>query len=523
VKAYIPKRLKDIIQKTAAYKVSLLCAPHGFGKSTLVLDYTKKLDANVIYLTLCYGGFESFCLLLCDAAFAENSEKADYYIKMAFKTPAVKKRFVHDVCKAAGGRETVFIIENYHLAMSKEANRLILDLSSEPFERIRFILISDKMCFKSDDINIMTKRVFMINSFNLSLTFDEIIGFCRFQGYCHTETHARKIMADTGGFIAPMKISGGSVSELPELMYRLLEPLYETISEDGKKLMLYLSPYSSFTEEAARFFLGRKSYRDVIDELCEKTALIAYDPASGNYKIHPALLTFCDKKILKIANSPAIFKKNGDWQVLNKNYKMAADFFIKARDYKSLMQAIEAGGFIFLDKSVLYKIYSETPKKTMIKYPYAILWLAAGFLAFGERNTFDEALRLFREGLLTCKDLKKEKMLAFCEFLLAFDPLAEFEDVKRHLVNAINFSCGKTIEEIKSLPAVLGAPTASEIFYKRGDFSDTAKSLCKLEGLFRSLGEGFRTGLGKCARAESMYMLRHAVHMFCKRLENSAW
>ena len=165
-KAFITERIKNIILRTASFPISCICAPVGFGKSTLIKYYVQNIDSKVIYISLQNKEIHEFYELLCDAVFPQDNEKAEYYRHKEFKTASLKCRFVREISLSADDRETIIIIDNFHLIDSIKVKRLILDLADQISNKIRFIVASNQACFVGNDIEVLTGKVYKINCFD---------------------------------------------------------------------------------------------------------------------------------------------------------------------------------------------------------------------------------------------------------------------------------------------------------------------------------------------------------------------
>lgn len=508
-KQQIPERINNILAKTCDFKLACICAPDGFGKSTIIKKYMEKLKANVLYISLNEEGFDLLSELLCDAAFEHSSARADYYIGKAFKTPAVRRRFMREVIKSAGDKETVIVIDNFHRAMSKQVRRLMLDLSDEPTGKARFILISNKMCFSETDIEVITGRVYTVNCFDLSLMPDEIMSFCHIKGK-QGEERAKKLYRETGGYLSLLLHENSDFTKsITSRLCLLYAPIFSSLSEGGKKLLLYLSPCSCFTAEQAAFLQNKTSCADVIDEICEKTGLIIYDINTQCYKIHNSLHFYCNLLMednFKFLRTQVI-KRNGIWQFQNKNYQRAVIFFRQAREYQLLTKAIECGGITNNSKKFIIEVYNEIPEKIKNEHPLMMIRFAEASLCFGEKRLFEETLYYLRKGLKSGYDkLFFDKILSYTELLLAANCFGDISEVRKHQKSAIEFSHGYIIDDFSAVPVTFGAPTVLENYYTGGNLSLFARRLSETEGTWNAIGGGCRKGFGNCALAEALYM-----------------
>lgn len=504
-KYQFPERINNILAKSCGYKLSCICAPDGFGKSTIAKKYLEKLKANVIYISLNEEGFEPLNELLSDAAFAHNSARADYYMEKGFKTPAVRRRFMREVTQNAAGKETYIVIDNFHRVMSEKVMGLMLELSDEPTGKARFILISNKQCFFETDIEIITGRVYMVNCFDLSLTPDEIMSFCSIKGK-QGEERAKRLYRETGGWPSLLLYENADFSKKICL---LLAPLFDSLSEGGKKLLLYLSPCSCFTAEQAAFLQNMTSCAEVIDEICEKTGLIIYDVNTQCYKIHNSLHFYCNVLIEDTFRSlrEQVLKKNGIWQFQNKNYQRAVIFFRQSREYHMLAKAIELGAILNDCKKNVIEVYNEIPEKIKNEHPLMMRRFAEIALCFGEKTLFEQTLSYLRKGLTNGYEKPfSDKILSYTELLLAANCFGDIGEVRRHQKLAIEFSRGYIIDDFYAVPVTFGAPTVTEIYYTGGILSLFAKELSETEGTWNAITDGCRKGFGSCAMAEAMFL-----------------
>ncbi|MDR1871552.1 MAG: LuxR C-terminal-related transcriptional regulator [Deltaproteobacteria bacterium] len=129
---------------------------------------------------------------------------------------------------------------------------------------------------------------------------------------------------------------GSSISALEGL---LREIVWDDLDEAGRDFLIRLSPFEAFSLKQASFILGGATPPQNVLETLTGSALSRYDPTSGLYYPHSALLEFVRAIFGGLPESARrqILRVAGDWSAGQKEREAAAAFYYRSRDFEKLM------------------------------------------------------------------------------------------------------------------------------------------------------------------------------------------
>lgn len=193
-------------------------------------------------------------------------------------------------------KETVLVIDDYHLIKGNDANQFITSLIMDETINLRIVLplrfiesSSIAELSLKGYLHHIPKEVFELNASDIKKYFKSC-------GISLKDADADYLYSYSEGWISALYLlminykAEGSFETIGNIYFLVEKAIYEPFSEDVKAFLLCVCIFSSFSLEQAKYLWQSDNAADFIAEVTSKNAFITYDRKSKTYQVHTITL-----------------------------------------------------------------------------------------------------------------------------------------------------------------------------------------------------------------------------------------
>ena len=138
---YVSERLQEKIDAIAGYKVTIIDAPTGYGKSTVLKKYFSNKYKNNYILTCGNSDKKIFYQEFCEIISHIDRKISDELIKEGYPVNYRDIRKLQNIIlRMEPEEETYIIIDNYHYIGGEELDKFLFERYDEYDKNIKFII-----------------------------------------------------------------------------------------------------------------------------------------------------------------------------------------------------------------------------------------------------------------------------------------------------------------------------------------------------------------------------------------------
>ncbi|MDR0826888.1 MAG: hypothetical protein LBN33_03295, partial [Desulfovibrio sp.] len=397
---YFSARLREKLREALDARSALVEAHSGYGKTTAIQDGLRAMlpeDAVFIRHVCAEEAPRSAWRRLCrtlqriDAKAGAALLRLDVPDEDTFGEAATLLREMD--CSAP----TWLALDDFHL-IAKLAPRSVWKALLEHDSPLLHLTLAARPLAAS--VMPYEKAGFLrLTEDDLRLTERESGEYFAAAGAKLTAEQIRELHRRSGGWIIALSLhlrhyrkSGdfapASGSDLSGL---LRDAVWDGLDEAGRDFLLRLSPFEAWTKRQAAELSDLPELPAETVALLRSNAFIRFDPYSGLYAPHSALLDFTRKtrEILPEARQRAILHAAAEWCAVNGERARAIALYHELRDFEKIL-ALDLSGLEdnrLLDEpdyaDALREISAHCTREMKLRYPMSMIQLAFEFFGQG--------------------------------------------------------------------------------------------------------------------------------------------
>lgn len=467
----------------------LICAPAGYGKTTLVQDFIAKEGVKYSWLHV-HGDMDNF------------------YTFIAYLTYSLKK--LNDEF----GKGTIALIEDYRerLQLSKQLDRIINDVvtvflnefitcfnedinvviddlsnikgsewQSKTFNTIfdnippnmHFIITTRELPeFNLNQLQVK-RNILKIDSASLAFSSKEIDELLKtnYDISC-SETDIRVLQNNLEGWITGIhlviqnfgkdfiKLRLDKLIILEDIFNYFTEDIFQSLDSDTRKFLLLTSLLDGFTESLCDYIFNTNDSRKIIEGLLNKNIFIYVDAASPSqkevsYVYHGLFKNFLNSKLKETTSEQEIsefFGKVAAYYLEKKDYLKATNYSLSSGDRNTSVKLIQDNFFYFFDKGNIKALshWFENLDEETVSTSAKLLYYKALVLKFYSGDT-EGTFPYLDRAITTAQDEGDTELMIKCYLIKS-----------RNLINI-----GRINDAIKNLNELISKNIKSESLYRQ--------------------------------------------------------
>ncbi len=371
--------MMDALQTLAAYKVTIIQAPHGFGKTTALKQFFYRSRYEFQWIDLRKRKLHK--------AVSSEKLKDDLFLVLDHvSTEDLKEIALHRIIQTKGEHHIVLICSEMVPSFFMQVLRRV---DYQKIETVNFH-------FNLKDIRHLVK------TYHLSMSEEEI----------------HKIHEYSGGWIKVIKILLEDYAILGHI--RITDRYKDMIEEEvyvklNGKLQLnlcFLSELKEISIDRLRYFEDPGRILNFLRKLSSFGWLVTYDEEKSVYVFTTPFKAFLAEKKVEYGLDPTEFYLQfAQHYEGERNYLEAIRFYLKAGDFDNILDLIESyptANFSDYDAVLMKQVYNAIPRNMLKEHPYVYLHMIHDYL-FSYHDTVwgSELLKRFQK--LLEDDVYKEE------------------------------------------------------------------------------------------------------------------
>jgi LuxR family maltose regulon positive regulatory protein len=514
------KNIHKELHKSITYPLTLVTAPMGYGKTTVVTDF---FDCNGIdYVSLYFEAEESSSKYIWDTlAYQVKSinEKRGRQLEMiGFPYSMVQRNQVYAIISSIARVNPLYVIvDDYQFNKSSKIDNFIKMLVCGRIKDFHFIILSRT----TPDLNItelVLKNIcYKISEKDFYLSLSEVGKLFKIKRADASREIIEQVFSLSEGWISAVLLlidhyketrTINSVDHIEELIKTTIMKRYLNVEDE----IAVLGILDSFSIDQLNFILGSSSTKRLTEILFASNTFIRYKPKSKRYSVHNIfmkyLYTYHFKK-LPIHNQKSYYCKAGKWFVDHDFVMEGIRCFLAAEDFESILVEFEKKSI-----HIMFDYYPHYINEVMGKIPdtyiytYPLAYLCYLHFLITARNV-EAGLSLFKKLTDKCKeeglkhrfeDLNIEGEL---EYLKSFIVYNDVERMFYHQKKAYEMIGGKSLTTRPDKMPCAGSCSVLYMYYRcPGGFEKTAQIIRDHIKYYEFLSGRIGTGLAEIVMAE---------------------
>lgn len=515
---YFSKRLSDKMKHMRTAGFTIVEAPAGYGKTTLISEALKNLPDVYWYIGIqpvSKGSWQWFL---------DRLEMLDAHV--AGQLRSLDTITAENADKAAGilmemnvEQDTYIVFDNFQYIAEEWEPQVLAVFARRKPDGLHIICAAQYMGVFHRTPQGKNKSLCVVLEDDLLLSKEEIQGLARKKRIELAPADVSAVYAKTDGWAVAVELYlhnrkkyGERLLALTDTNELLYDMFWKKLKNDEKELLLRLAPFERLELKYVDEILPAKlSDREEVQAIFSKVPLLEYQESRQTYVPHELLCSFLRFQ-LSIADKS--FRHEVCMQAGNVYLKWgwtvkAVECYYKIKDYEKILSCNLSG--LLMEKfdgdsyqNMARNILEHCPKKIQKKYPVSILKLCYGLFAGAAFEDFEKYMMQTRMFLEEDRETDSHTL---GEWLMV-SALSQFPDVDKmkQVYREAETYMSRPSEVFNSEePFMFGCTTMFYLFYhKSGKMMDTADKLEEMLQVYNRLTADHGAGAAELYRAEAV-------------------
>lgn len=517
---YFSERITEAIGGLLGYPLTIVEAPMGYGKTTLVRESLKNIDAEIIWQKVYDDNLSGFWKGFCSKLGGVDQAKAQSLAALGFPNDSTTRYEALAIIEEIElQKDIVLVIDDYHIVACTETNDFIEFLVKNEIPQLHLILIARHIGLQGIEELSLKAYLLHIKKQAFEFSHQDIKEYYHLCGILLQDDEVQMLYDLTEGWISAlylimMNYWENESLDTPKDIGKLIEnAVYRYFSPEIKELLLSLCLFECFNLEQAIYVSKNQNAESLLSEIISKNAFVKYDGSSKTYQIHNIFTNFLQEKLeIKNIHKP-LYQRVAQWYLKVGDYILAEHYFYLCKDFDGIYLALEkekneAENYEH-NKDILIKFFVECPNEVKKKHHFAMIALAFELYTYNEMELFVTACEEFLKNLQRdnkLEDNERNRLLGEYELLISF---TDYNDIQKMSVHHLK-ACELLKEPSSLLPRrgiwTFGSPSILYMFYREsGKLEDTLESMFKALPHYSQATDGNANGGEYCMKAERYF------------------
>lgn len=419
------KRINVRFKNIFDYKLVLISAPAGFGKTTAVVSWLDNLTTNkqdidkqniISWLSLDTSDndinrFINYLIVTVNQSDSNLLPLSQTIIKSTndFDIENVLIVFLNEIAESK--KEIIIVLDDYHNIEDKKINKSLNYILENAPNNLHFIITSRV----DPSLNLARLKangeIIEIRSNDLRFSKSETQKFLnKIVNKEISDKQIQKLKIRTEGWAVGIQLAAIAMQTKPNLddfinnfsgnNAYIIEYLTEEVLNNQKSeiqdFLIMTSIFKRFNADLANYVLQIENSYEIIDNLFHSNLfLIALDENKNWWRYHHLFSDLLQFRLkLKYQNKYIkLFQKAAEWLFNNKQYNEAFDYAIKSEDYDLASKIFEDLATIMITNgeiNLVINLAVNLPNQYIKKYPFVSVLLAWAYCLTGNLENVKE-------------------------------------------------------------------------------------------------------------------------------------
>jgi LuxR family maltose regulon positive regulatory protein len=507
---YFSERIIKVMNGIFDYPLTIVEAPMGYGKTTAVREYLSNTDANVLWLRNYDSSTASFWNGFCRQLGELDYNRSESLAILGFPGDSTSRQVALNLIEDMVIKsKTVLVIDDYHVVGCPELNEFIEFLVMDEIMNLHLVLTARHTGFRSAEELILKGYMLHIEKEAFEFSEKDIKAYYRLCGITLKNGEVERLHALTEGWISALYlimlnyIENGTLETLQDINKLLENTIYRHFPEEIKVLLQSLCLLDSFSLEQAVYISGNENAERLLSEVIGKNAFAEYNKGLKTYHMHKIFTRFLRHLFegRETGFKRQIYQRMAKYCMKNGNYVEAMEYFYRAKDFDSLLTAVEADrghGIHNEQRESFIRYFKDCPRAVIHRHPTAVLVYALCLFSFNEMERFQQVCGEFAE-VAGCSDNLDEEslngLMGEFELLLSFTEYNNLQKMAEHIKKAAELLKHPVKFMDTKSSWTFGSPSVLYMFYREtGGLLEDVKTLKEAMPVYNKLTNGHGAG-----------------------------
>ncbi len=379
-------RLERELDAMLRFPLSIIQAPMGFGKSTLVREYMsrRRLDHLWVSLSASQGSVLYFWERLTSQIKRKNPALGRQLSVLGFPMDiAQMTKIVGLLCDLSYASPIFVVLDDYQMLDSPHMAHFLEAVTAEAVKNLHIVLIARGL--ESLPVSDLTAKglCFFLTQDSLRFRLREISEYFSLIGLSVPEETVRQIKKQTDGWITGIYLISQNLKKgLPGLSSEPLNVLlakhfYTPYPPQVRRLLEDCSFFDAFSADQMAAVSENPQAPDILRSLASSNALIAYQESGESYQIADSLRDFLQEKArFSSRDIIPLYQRAARWFLSHGRRFSAYHYFYLAKEYEAILQDLNTEENLDIDFNQYHFIkqaFQAIMPGREFSYPLAVL------------------------------------------------------------------------------------------------------------------------------------------------------
>lgn len=439
-------KVVNMLDKMHEYPLTVITAPAGFGKSTVLRDYLDKTRVKYIWIEMCSVEYECKSILdiIVNQIFIQSPE---FGVKLNKLRSSASKLTLYTllllVREHLKDEKYIVVIDNYEYVKNNEADELIENISRFRLDSVGLIIVSRTLPqINMEELKFKNLCLHIDQSYFL-MSCEDINKYLDNNHVKMSDENIHKALEISEGWITGVKIlmqcyKKDGVVEFDSDFDRLIhEMIIKGSSMKSRWMMQIIALFGEISVDLilhlAEFELTKKEVLDIISD----SGFILRNHRSSAYRLHRVLDIYYERNQeinAKSTNYNNLYSKAGKWYIQKNEIIKGLRCFYLAGNYNEFLNEFRKSMSLKLlnnNTDFIVETFENIPMYTKLSFPFAYLYYIDFYLTnidFTRGKTMIEGLENHDISQNLWSDKLKKRFE--CEMSIVKGYL-EFNDVRK--------------------------------------------------------------------------------------------
>lgn len=517
---YFPKRITDELENIKKYPLTVLEAPSGFGKTTLIgefFSHTRFENANILKHTFFTDSTAEYWQWLTASALTDDRICAEA-LKNCGEPNRENMSDIYEIMKEIElPRETYIIFDN----LSDSAENLDMFLSAlecHGCKNLHFVVLIQSVN-KKNGIRFHGSKTLLIGADELAFSKFDCLEYFACAGIVLTENELSELMHITGGWIFAVYLQLLFYAKNKRFEKGILNTLmkkafFDRMNDKEQIFYISLSLFDSFTLSQAAAVSGCDA--GFVYTHLTGNGFVHYDDKKQQYYFHHLLYVYLNEAFgsLSVQKQNRLLISAAEWEEKHGKKINAINLYYRAGDYERIF-SIPHTSYDLADienantRKMIFDILENTPRDIKLSHIESMVPLAFILFFINEHEKLASVINEILNLLPLC-NIPKEKrntILGETELLISFTKYNDIAKMSSHHRKAYELS-GKKASLINIQSTwTFGSPSVMFLYHKTaGELERELNLMDECMPYYYKLTDGHGSGSQYVMRAEADFM-----------------
>lgn len=395
---YIPKRIINKLETIFEFPLTIVEAPTGYGKTTILKWFLKKSKYEFVWFNIDNHDKNQFFLDLCKKINTIDINCAKQISELGYPTNFdTAKKIAKIILDINFKNEILWVFDNYHFISDEFCNRIIFDLGAA--SNLKVVVLTQEIIYEKTFEMVVKKQLNYIGLTDLEFSKTEISDYSKLSGIKIDDEETELLYNFSNGWISAVYLLLFNYSRVNKFernddLYNLvINSIWLNMNKEVQEFLIYCSVFERFSLNQALFIFSDKLSSEQIKKVLNKNAFIRYDIKDRKYYFQAVLNNFLLEEFEKLEEiyKKEIYIKLAQWYNANNEFFQAIIFYHKIKDYERILSLDCKAEQILkyatkINKNLFMDIVYDTPIAIISKYTLNYLFFMYSLFIYNQRE-----------------------------------------------------------------------------------------------------------------------------------------